>query len=103
MEASMRLTTIGVNFFQHDGFAVGTGWHEFDYSEADKKARASFREHVGRFAKIHPDDIGALAEFGLKLEGGRIVEASGAERRDAPETPAPSHAAAPTPKGGKPR
>jgi hypothetical protein len=68
----MRLTTIGVNFFQHDGIAVGTGWTEFDYAEVDKKARASFREHVGRFIKIHPDDLGELVELGLVLEGGRV-------------------------------
>jgi len=70
----MRLTTIGVNFFQHDGFAIGTGWHEFDYAEADKKARASFREHVGRFAKIHPEDVGELTKHGLALKDGRVVE-----------------------------
>ena len=70
----MRLTTIGVPFFQHDGLAVGTGWHEFDYSKADRKARESFREHVGRFVKLHPEDVGELGRLGLALKDGRIVE-----------------------------
>ncbi len=70
----MRLTTSGVNFFQHDGFTVGTGWHEFDYAAADKKAKASFRDHVGRFVKIHPEDVGELAKHGLALKDGRVVE-----------------------------
>lgn len=71
----MRLTTIGIQFFQHDGLSVGVGWSEFDYKAADRKARASFRDHVGRFVKIHPDDLGELAKLGLALEGGRITEA----------------------------
>lgn len=70
----MRLTTIGIPFFQHDGLAAGTGWSEFDYKVADKRARASFREHVGRFVKIHPEDLGELAKVGLALEDGRIVD-----------------------------
>jgi hypothetical protein len=71
----MRLTTIGIEFFQHDGIAVGRGWSEFDYKSADKAARASFRDHVGRFVKIHPDDIGELAGAGLAFDdAGRIVE-----------------------------
>ena len=71
---ALRLTTIGVRFFQHDGLAVGTGWHAFDYAEADKKAKASFREHVGRFVKIHPDDVGELGKLGLGLKDGRVVD-----------------------------
>jgi hypothetical protein len=74
MEASMRLTTIGVKLLKHDGLAAGEGWSEFDYKAADRKARASFREHVGRFVKIHPDDQAELGDLGLALDGGRIVE-----------------------------
>ena len=71
----MRLTANGVTCFQHDGVSVGNGgWTEFDYKAADKRARASFRDHVGRFIRIHPDDLGELAKLGLALEDGRIVE-----------------------------
>ena len=77
----MRLTTIGVPFFQHDGVAVGAGWSEFDYGKADRKARESLREHVGRFVKIHPDDVAELARHGLGLENGRLVELRPADPR----------------------
>ena len=70
----MRLTTIGIEFFQHDGLAVGRGWCEFDYAAADRKARAAMRDHVGRFVKIHPDDVAELGKLGLALKDGRIVE-----------------------------
>lgn len=71
----MRLTTIGIQRFQHDGVDVGTGWSTFDYVKADAKAQESLRAHVGRFIKIHPDDLGELAALGLALEAGRIVKA----------------------------
>jgi hypothetical protein len=80
MEASMRLTTIGIQFFQHDGVVVGAGWSEFDYAAADRKARESFREHYGRFFKVHPDDLGELADAGLAIEQGRVVEAKSRTR-----------------------
>lgn len=70
----MRLTTIGVPGFQHDGFSVGDGWSKFDYAVADTKAQAAFRAHVGRFVRIHPDDVGELAPLGLVLKNGRVVE-----------------------------
>lgn len=87
----MRLTTIGIDFFQHDGVTVGTGWSEFDYAAADANARGSLRAHVGRFVKIHPDDVDELAEFGLALEGGVIVEAEAEADVDAvvPSEPVP--------------
>lgn len=69
----MRLCTIGIPFFQHDGLAVGSGWTPFDYATADKLARTSFRDHAGRFVRIHPDDVGELTGFGLTLDNGRVV------------------------------
>ena len=71
---ALRLTTIGIRFFQHDGLTVGDAWHEFDYAKADKKARQAFRDHVGRFVKIHPEDIPELAKLGLALKDGRVSE-----------------------------
>lgn len=70
----MRLTTIGIPGFQHDGFVVTDRWGEFDYCAASEKARAAFRTYVGHFVMIHPYDLGELAELGLALELGRIVE-----------------------------
>lgn len=70
----MRLTANNVDKFQHDGLVVDRGWTQFNYAKADPKAQASFRDHVGRFVQIHPDDYGELAKLGLAFEGGRIVE-----------------------------
>lgn len=70
----MRLTALNVARFQHDGVSVGAGWAEFDYGKAEIKAQQAFRSHVGVFIRIHPDDIGELAGFGLALDAGRIVE-----------------------------
>jgi hypothetical protein len=71
----MRLTTINVEKFQHDGLVVDRGWTEFNFGEAGPLAQQAFRDHVGRFVRIHPDDVGELARIGLALEDGRIVDA----------------------------
>lgn len=71
----MRLTTINVEKFQHDGLVVDKGWTSFHYAKADALAQAAFREHVGRFVRIHPDDVCTLTKLGLALENGRVVEA----------------------------
>ena len=70
----MRVTALGVPYFQHDGVAVGTGWVEFDYAKADGKARKAFCAYVGTFIRIHPEDVVELEALGLALDGGRIVE-----------------------------
>lgn len=69
----MRLTAHGVSKFQHDGLVVGESFSEFDYARAEKKTQEAFRAFVGRFVRIHPDDVDELAKLGLALEGGRIV------------------------------
>lgn len=70
----MRVTALGVAYFQHDGIAVGTGWTEFDYAQAEPKTRKAFCAHVGTYVRIHPEDAEELDELGLALENGRIVE-----------------------------
>lgn len=71
----MRVTTINVDKFQHDGLVADRGWTDFRYAKADAKAQESFCAHVGRFIRIHPEDVGELAGLGLTLDGDRIVEA----------------------------
>ncbi len=70
----MRVTALGVPYFQHDGVAVGAGWTAFDYDKAEGKARKAFCAYVGTFIRIHPEDVAELERHGLALEGGRIVE-----------------------------
>lgn len=71
----MRLTTIGIPCFQHDGLVVtGNTWSHFDYATADPKAQDAFRTYTGSHVRIHPEDVGELAGLGLALRAGRIVE-----------------------------
>ena len=101
----MRIATQGVPRFQHDGLTVESGWGEFDLGGAPPEAAKAFVDHVGRFIKIHPDDVHMLAEFGLALQDGRIVDATPAPppapatepTADPAITPDPAPARAPEP------
>lgn len=97
----MRLLAMNTPIFRHDGLAVGESWSEFDYAAADVKTQRAFRKYVGRFVRIHPGDVAELAELGLALEGGVIVDAPPAAPA-APATNAPPAApAAPSPDDSK--
>jgi len=86
----MRLTTINVEKFQHDGLVVDKGWTLFNYAKAEPKAQQSFRDHVGRFVRIHPDDVGELVKLGLALDENRLVEVKPDAKPDTKSDPVES-------------
>jgi hypothetical protein len=62
----MRICTIEVPKFQHEGLEAVSGWRQFDFAKAEKPAQQAFLDYVGQFVQIHPDDAGELAKLGLE-------------------------------------
>lgn len=75
----VRVCTIGVPAFRHDGLVVGKGWTALELEELAPAARAALVEYAGRFVQIHPDDVGELAAIGLGVVGGKLVEVAKVE------------------------
>jgi len=71
----IRVTTLRVPRFCHDGLVVGGGWTELDLAAMAPPARQALVDHVGRFVQIHPEDVAHLADHGLALVGGKLVPA----------------------------
>lgn len=69
---AIRISTIDVPRFIDGGLDVGQSWTRIEMSD---EQRAALVAHVGRFVQIHPDDVGALSEFGLELVDGKLLEA----------------------------
>lgn len=80
----IRVCTIGVPRFCHDGLVVGSSWTELDVEGMHKATRAALVEHTGRFVQIHPDDHSKLGDLGLELKGGRLVERPATAKPAAP-------------------
>jgi hypothetical protein len=62
----LRICTIIVPRFCHDGLEVDTAWREFDFKKAPKPAQQAFLDYAGQFVQVHPDDQGELAKLGLE-------------------------------------
>lgn len=73
---AIRIATLGVPLFQHDGLVVNESWTPFDPDTAAAAARKAFVTYVGRFVQVHPADVAALEQHNMRLEGGRIVDAA---------------------------
>ena len=54
------------------GIATSTGWSPVD--PADPNVRAFLERYVGRFVRVHPDDVAKLGTFNMALHGGRLVQ-----------------------------
>jgi hypothetical protein len=70
---ALRVCTIAVPRFCHDGLEVDGAWREFDFKKAPKSAQQAFLDYAGHFVQVHPDDLGELAKLGLEQfeESGR--------------------------------
>lgn len=62
----IRLCTIGVPRFKHEGIEVAAVWREFNFAKAPKSARQALIDFAGRLVQIHPDDVPELAKNGLE-------------------------------------
>lgn len=72
---AIRVSAMGLSFFYDGGIEVGINWAPLpDKLTADQRSVLIGR--VGTVIQIHPEDVGNLAEHGLALVDGKIVEAS---------------------------
>jgi hypothetical protein len=62
----LRLCTIGVPRFMHEGLDVRGAWQEVDFAKAPKSARQVLVDFTGRTIQVHPDDVGELTKHGLE-------------------------------------
>lgn len=62
----MRLCTIGVPRFVHDGLEVSERWADLEVGRLAPPALQALVDHAGRFVQVHPDDEQQLAEHGLE-------------------------------------
>lgn len=76
----IRLCTIGVPRFLHDGLEAVDSWREFDVAKAAEPARKAFIEHTGRYVQVHPDDEVELSKY-LEKNGGLEFFTDGNGRR----------------------
>jgi len=72
----LRIATIEAPFFACGPIEVGRGWTDVEVTE---RAREVLITYVGRIVQLHPLDLAKLAELGLALEGGRLVEVEPAQ------------------------
>ncbi len=70
---AVRICTIDVRTFSHHGLVVGEGWTAVD-KDMPELARAALRDHYGRFVRVHPEDVSNLAELGLTLKDGKLLD-----------------------------
>jgi hypothetical protein len=63
---AIRICTIGVPRFVHDGFEAVSAWREFDFAKASEAAQQAFLDYHGQFVQVHPDDGAELARAGLE-------------------------------------
>lgn len=70
----LRFATISAPHFEPTrGISFGRGWAEMDPSAMPAAHQAILLKYTGHIIKVHPDDEARLGDFGLGLEGGRLV------------------------------
>lgn len=52
--------------FRHDGLLLEKGWSSFETLTDEQ--RACLRDYFGTHIRVHPDDYGELAKFGLQMQ-----------------------------------
>lgn len=52
--------------FRHDGLLLEKGWSSFE--TLTEEQRACLRDYFGTHVRVHPDDYGELAKFGLQMQ-----------------------------------
>ncbi len=84
----IRLCSLGVRAFVHDGIDVNERWSAIDGKRLTDKQRATLRDFAGRLIRIHPEDAQAAeVAVGLKLNReGAFIKAE----PDAPAPPEPT-------------
>jgi hypothetical protein len=85
----VRLCTINVKLFQHDGLRVGSSWGPLELDGIAPETRAALITFTGRLIRVHPDDVAALRSIGLDLVGGKVVEAAKAKPATPPAARSP--------------
>jgi hypothetical protein len=74
---TVRICTIEVPRFVHDGLEVVEAWRPVDIAKLAKPARQTLVDYTGRFIQIHPEDLGELAKVGLEIvqvgEGRKVL------------------------------
>jgi hypothetical protein len=71
----LRLLAIEVERFSHAGLCVVLDrWTTLDLEDLAPETRAALVKYTGRFIKIHPHDVDKLAELGLVLNDGKLLE-----------------------------
>lgn len=53
--------------FRHGGLVLGDRWTSFNVRELTDEQRATIRDFHGTHVRVHPADVGALAELGLAM------------------------------------
>jgi len=82
----IRAAAIGRRLFQADGIHVHDKWTKLEGAAAT--VRAFLLRYTPRYVRLHPEDAARLGELGLRLEGGRVVDAK-APPAAPPPTPTP--------------
>lgn len=52
--------------FRHDGLLLEAGWSSFETLTDEQ--RGCLRDYFGTHIRVHPDDYGELAKFGLQMQ-----------------------------------
>lgn len=68
--ATVRICTIVVPRFVHDGLEVVGAWRPVDLAKLTKPARQALIDYVGVFVQVHPEDVSELAKAGLEFFAG---------------------------------
>jgi len=63
----VRLNTIGIPAFRHEGLVLGRAWVEFDMLAVPESIAQTIVAYHGKFLRTHPDDVGEWAKVGLRL------------------------------------
>lgn len=78
---AVRICTVGVPRFCHDGLVVDEAWRDFDFAKAAAPARKAFLEYFGQFVRVHPDDEAELAKLLEKVGAELYVDGPSGRRR----------------------